>query len=119
MIGASMRARKNTPVIVAWEARAKNLLKGELKRRGLSYADLVRQLADLGIRVTERNLTNKISRGGFSAAFLLQCLVAAGAREVLLDYRRPVPRGDTAEDHAMQAAVRPMALDIEDSSPGE
>lgn len=83
----AMRVRKTDAIVVTWEARAKNLLKAELKRRGLSYADLVHRLTEIGVTVTERNLTNKISRGGFSAAFLLQCLIASGAREVLLDYR--------------------------------
>jgi len=30
------------------------------------------------LQETERNLANKISRGGFSGAFFLQCLVAVG-----------------------------------------
>ena len=80
-----MGARKGDPVAAHWESRAKNLLKAELKRRGLSYADLVVRLSDLQIRETERNLTNKISRGGFTAAFLLQCMVAIGATELHLD----------------------------------
>ena len=80
-----MGARKSDPVAIQWETRAKNLLKAELKRRGLSYADLVEKLAELQIRETERNLTNKISRGGFTAAFLLQCMVAIGAKELHLD----------------------------------
>jgi hypothetical protein len=67
---------KTKPLTQEYEARAKNLLKGELKRRGLTYAQLVEKLAALGIEETERNLTNKISRGGFSAAFFLQCLDA-------------------------------------------
>jgi hypothetical protein len=39
---------------------------------------LVEKLAVLGVTETERNLNNKISRGGFTAAFLLQCLEATG-----------------------------------------
>ena len=65
-----------------WPARARNLLKAELKRRGLSYADLVAELARLGVRESERNIANKLSRGGCSAAFLLQCLNAIGATSV-------------------------------------
>lgn len=80
-----MRRRKDDPIAVKWEGRAKNLLKGELKRRGITYAELAQRLQALGIVETERNLTNKISRGGFSAAFLLQCLHAAEARELHLD----------------------------------
>lgn len=78
-------AYKNDPTTQAFEERAKNLLKGELKRRGLSYRDLAEKLATIGVQETERNLNNKISRGGFSAAFFLQCLDAIGASEVRLD----------------------------------
>ena len=75
---------KAHPVNVEYEARAKNLLKGELKRRGLTYAQLVEKLSAIGVQETERNLNNKISRGGFTAAFLLQCMVAIGANTVRL-----------------------------------
>jgi hypothetical protein len=68
--------RKLNPVNVEWETKAKNLLKAELKRKGVTYAELATKLAELDVHETERNLNNKISRGGFSAAFLLQCLAA-------------------------------------------
>jgi len=77
-----MPAYKDNPVTQEWETRAKNLLKGELKRRGVTYAQLAEKLAGLDIHETERNLNNKISRGGFTAAFLLQCLHAIGASSV-------------------------------------
>ena len=77
-------SRKLDPVNVEYETLAKNLLKGELKRRGVTYAQLVEKLAALGVHDSERNLTNKISRGGFSAAFLLQCLGAIGAATLAL-----------------------------------
>lgn len=70
---------KADPVNVEFETRAKNLLKGELKRRGVSYAQLVEKLAEIGVHESERNLANKLSRGGFSAAFMLECLEAIGA----------------------------------------
>jgi hypothetical protein len=75
---------KKLPINQEFEAKAKNLLKGELKRRGLTYAQLVEKLAAIGVEETERNLTNKISRGGFTAAFLLQCLEAIGATTISL-----------------------------------
>ena len=75
---------KDSPLTVEYETRAKNLLKSELKRRGVSYAQLAEKLTAMGIPETERNLNNKISRGGFTAAFLLQCLEAIGARELRL-----------------------------------
>lgn len=77
-------AYKDSPVTREYEERAKNLLKAELKRRGLSYRELAENLAAIGVGETERNLNNKISRGGFSAAFLLQCLDAIGASSLHL-----------------------------------
>jgi hypothetical protein len=76
---------KASPVTQAYETRAKNILKGELKRRGITYAQLAAKLADIGVQETERNLNNKISRGGFTAAFLLECLEAIGCRTVHLE----------------------------------
>ena len=76
--------RKLNPVNLEYETRAKNLLKGELKRKGVTYAQLAEKLATLGIHETERNLNNKISRGGFTGAFLLQCLEAIGCRSLQL-----------------------------------
>jgi hypothetical protein len=76
-----MATRKTNPVNVEYETKAKNLLKAELKRRGVTYAQLAAKLAEIGVHETERNLNNKISRGGFSAAFLLQCLEAIGVQD--------------------------------------
>ena len=38
---------KTKPLTLEYEARAKNLLKGELKRRGLTYAQLAEKLEAL------------------------------------------------------------------------
>lgn len=75
---------KNSPLTKKYEEQAKNLLKAELKRRGLTYANLADRLREMGLSETERNLANKISRGGFTAAFLLQCLAAAECRTIIL-----------------------------------
>lgn len=61
-----------------WETKAANLLKAELKRKGVTYAQLVEKLSEIGISEKEANVRNKLSRGKFSAAFLLQCLEAVG-----------------------------------------
>lgn len=63
---------------------AKGILKAELKRRGMTYADLVARLAEHGVAETEANLRNKISRGSFTAAFFLQCLIAIGCEHVTI-----------------------------------
>ena len=67
-----------------WQKRVQGLLKAELKRRNIGYRELAERLTAMGIPQTEKNITVKISRGGFSAVFLVQCLDAIGATEISL-----------------------------------
>lgn len=68
-----------------WEAKVKGLLKGELKRRGVTYAQLVEKLAAIGVVDSEPNIRNKLARGKFTAVFLVQCLEAIGATGLRLE----------------------------------
>lgn len=68
-----------------WEMKAANLLKAELKRKGVTYAQLVEKLAQIGVDEKEVNIRNKLSRGKFTAAFLLQCLEAISTTSLKLD----------------------------------
>ena len=61
------------------------VLKAELKRRNLSYADLADKLAAIGVKDNERNIANKIARGSFTAVFFVQCLEAIGCRTIHLE----------------------------------
>jgi len=64
--------------ILDWQEQAKWLLKSELIRRGVSNEDLVHLLRKIGVEETKASIDSKISRGTFSASFLLQCLNAIG-----------------------------------------
>jgi hypothetical protein len=66
----------------AWEDRVKGLLKAELKRRNIGYRELAERLEKLGVKDSERNIANKISRGGFTAVFLVQALSAIGCQSL-------------------------------------
>lgn len=68
-----------------WQAQVKGLLKGELKKRNLGYAALAEKLAAVGVKDTERNISNKISRGTFTAIFFVQCMEAIGVRTIHLE----------------------------------
>lgn len=68
-----------------WEEKAKGLLRAEMARGGVTYAQLVERLAVIGIEDNERNLRNKVSRGKFTAGFFLQCLTALGCSQLRLD----------------------------------
>ena len=68
-----------------WTAQVKGILKAELKRRNVSYADLAEKLDDIGVKDNERNIANKIARGSFTAVFFVQCLEAIGCNTVHLN----------------------------------
>ena len=73
------RAWKDKPINAEYEDRAKALLREYLEKTGNDYASLTDKLNSMGIEITSRGLENKISRGSFSAAFLLQCMDALQA----------------------------------------
>lgn len=55
--------------------RASRFLKAELKRAGLTYADLAERLKEHGLpSETEASIKAKLRRGTFAATFLLACL---------------------------------------------
>lgn len=68
-----------------WQGEVKGLLKAELKKRNFSYADLAARLAVIGIRDNERNISNKIARGSFTAVFFVQCMHAIGCNTLHLE----------------------------------
>lgn len=68
-----------------WTAYTKGLLRGEMAKRQVTYKGLVEKLATMGVTETEANLRNKISRGGFTASFFVQCLAAMGVIALRLD----------------------------------
>ena len=53
-----------------------------MTKRQLSYKDLQAKLAVIGAKETEPTIRNKIGRGTFSAAFLLQVMEAIGAKDL-------------------------------------
>jgi len=68
-----------------WSDQVRGLLKAELKKRNVSYKQLAEKLGELGINETDRNIANKLARGGFSAVFLVQCLSAIGCETLHLN----------------------------------
>ncbi|WP_207220035.1 DUF6471 domain-containing protein [Emticicia agri] len=74
-----------------WNEKAKRLLKSELVKRGISNADLALRLNEMGIEETKIGIDSKISRGTFSAGFLLQCLTAIGCHRIEIgEFERPL-----------------------------
>jgi hypothetical protein len=56
--------------------RASRFVKAELKRAGLTYADLAKRLESHGLKETEASIKAKLRRGTFAATFLLATLAA-------------------------------------------
>ena len=63
-----------------WEAKAANILKSQLKLKGVSYAQLAELIGD-----KEPNVRNKLSRGKFSAAYFLEALTSLGVSSIDFD----------------------------------
>ena len=68
-----------------WRNQVKGLLKEELKRKGVTYQDLADRLGQFGIEESPENIANKISRGKFTAVFMVQCLEAIECNTLRLD----------------------------------
>jgi hypothetical protein len=69
-------ARKDDPINAEYEAQAKKLLRFAIDSKGATVEQLTERLAAIGVEMSKGGVANKISRGGFSASFLLQCIDA-------------------------------------------
>ena len=65
---------------IIWQDKVKRLLKSEIVKRGITHEQLVDLLADIGVKETKASIDSKMSRGTFSAVFLVQCLIAIGCK---------------------------------------
>lgn len=67
-----------------WNALATALVRAHLGLANMSLVELEQELRKLGIEERSQNLSVKIARGKFSAAFFLQVLVCTGARDLII-----------------------------------
>lgn len=74
-------ARK-TAKDAAYERRAKEALRKAMDDKGVSYDELAAKLRKKGVEISDGGLENKIARGTFTAAFLIQCLDALGVKSI-------------------------------------
>ena len=65
-----------------YEARAKAALRKVMDERGIGYDELAAKLRKKGVEISDGGLENKIARGTFTAAFLIQCLDALGVKSI-------------------------------------
>jgi hypothetical protein len=72
--------RANAEIDAIWGEHAKRVLRAQMTLKGVNAAGLAERLRAMGVKETEKNVANKVARGGFSAAFFLQCLKALGVQ---------------------------------------
>ena len=56
--------------------KASRYLKAQMKRAGVTYAELAKRLEAQGLQETEASITSKLARGTFAATFFLACVAA-------------------------------------------
>ena len=74
-----------------WASLARNILRAEMMRRGMSYARLAEALEAIGVEETEAGMKNKVSRGRFTFVFFLQCMVALRAETIVVPRTETIP----------------------------
>jgi hypothetical protein len=65
-----------------WADRSRRLLKAELKRAEVTYEELARRLAAMGIPETKGSVTVKVNRGAYPAWFFFAAMKAIGRETV-------------------------------------
>ena len=60
-------------------------IKAEMKRAGVTYAELAKRLETHGLQETEASIANKLSRGTVAATLLLATVAALGLTGIQLD----------------------------------
>lgn len=68
--------RKASPVNAEYEDKAREMVREAMRSKGVTVDQLTARLSLIGVDMSSGGVANKISRGGFSSAFLLQCFAA-------------------------------------------
>lgn len=67
------------------QGKAARYLKAEMKRAGVTYAELATRLHSHGMAETEASITSKLARGTFAATFMLAALAVLELEGIRLD----------------------------------
>jgi hypothetical protein len=89
-----------------WEQLARNLVRGQLMLKGMSYAALRDALAAIGVEDTEGAIKSKMSRGRFTAVFFLQCMTAIGVDWLQMPGAPDGPGAFAIGPHGAQALAK-------------
>jgi 3-mercaptopyruvate sulfurtransferase SseA len=70
---------------IDFKKEASKIIKIELTRQDLDYEQLAEKMKDIGIEETKANIANKLHRGTFSFAYVLQVFKALGLKKLNLE----------------------------------
>lgn len=73
----------------AWRAYAASRINEERQRQKLTYKQLSKRLADIGVNIDPKTLNNRILGGQFTHVLALQVLHVLGVREMRVPDRAP------------------------------
>jgi hypothetical protein len=68
-----------------WALKASRFIKAEVKRAGITYAELAKRLNEHGMEETEGSIGAKLARGTFAVTFWLACLAVLELGETTLE----------------------------------
>jgi hypothetical protein len=69
----------------SWEDRVRLFLKAEIKRADVTYEELATRLERHGFKENAASIANKLSRGTFSATFLMATIAALELEGIRLE----------------------------------
>lgn len=65
-----------------WNIALGRFLRSELTKYGITHDQLAKLLKEQGILCSKSSIDSKLSRGTFSAAFYIQCLMVIGEESI-------------------------------------
>lgn len=69
-----------------FELVPRNIIKAEMKRRGICSKRMVELLNQRGETLDFKSFNNKMYRGSFNAAFFLKCLIVLKVKNIDLNF---------------------------------
>ncbi len=72
-----------------WQELARSTVKKEIINKSLTYQDVADALLANGVNDTAEGVANKLSRGAFSAVWMLQVFVAIDCKNIVIsDFKK-------------------------------
>ena len=91
-----------------YENRAVKLLQEKRASLEWTFTQLTAHLADQGVEIDERVLTNRANRGNFSFKFAMQCLAAMGVTEIKIPSYAAFRRAEQPDGRTTQTINNPV-----------